>query len=173
MSSLVAVADVGRGIEFLGVAVIAISAAGSLGQFAVSMVRRSDREEAYRNVRRRVGQGILLGLEVLVAGDIVRTVAADPSLTSVAVLGAIVLIRTFLSVTIDTEVNGTWPWRRGLRPLRSKETDQDSVMPPPDEAATPVAKDPGWGIGQVCGGRGSSDQPLVTATPTNEVRTRI
>ena len=53
---------------------------------------------------------MLLGLEILVAGDIIRTVAVDPSLTSVAVLAGIVAIRTFLSVTIDTEVNGRWPW---------------------------------------------------------------
>ena len=48
---------------------------------------------------------------MLVAGDIIRTVAVNPALTSVAVLGAVVVIRTFLSVTIDTEVNGQWPWK--------------------------------------------------------------
>ena len=111
--------NIGRGIEVLGVAVIAISAAGSLTQFAATGLRRTDREVAYRRVRRNVGQGILLGLEVLVAGDIVRTVAVDPSLTSVAVLAGIVLIHTFLSVTIDTEVNGTWPWRRPPPPSRA------------------------------------------------------
>ncbi len=112
MTFTTAIEDVGRGIEFLGVAVIAAAAGGSLAQFAATALRRTDREVAYRRVRRNVGQGILLGLEVLVAGDIIRTVAVDPSLTSVAVLAGIVLIRTFLSVTIDTEVNGTWPWRR-------------------------------------------------------------
>jgi uncharacterized membrane protein len=128
MSSLVVVGDVGRAIEFLGVAVIAIAAGGALTQFAISAVRRADPEQAYRRVRRNVGQGILLGLEVLVAGDIVRTVAAEPSLTSVAVLGGIVLIRTFLSVTIDTEVNGTWPWRRDPRPAAPKPVENGSAI---------------------------------------------
>jgi len=103
---------VGRGIEGLGVLVIAGSAGWALARFATTLARRGDGAAAYRRVRRDVGQGILLGLEVLVAGDIIRTVAVDPSLTSVAVLGVIVMVRTFLSVTIDTEVNGTWPWQR-------------------------------------------------------------
>jgi uncharacterized membrane protein len=163
MSSLVAIADIGRGIEFLGVAVIAISAAGSLGRFAVSVLRGSDREEAYRRVRRHVGQGILLGLELLVAGDIVRTVAADPSLTSVAVLGGIVLIRTFLSVTIDTEVNGTWPWRRDLRPLPSRQTEHTSVIPPPEGVGIPIPENLGLDVGPECGGPGSNEHGIVVA----------
>ena len=76
------------------------------------MLRGIAPAEAYGTVRRRVGQGVLLGLEILVAGDIIRTVAVDPTLASVAVLAGIVAIRTFLSITIDTEVNGQWPWRR-------------------------------------------------------------
>ena len=106
------VEDVGRAIEALGVLVIAGSAGWALARFVVALAQRDDSAGAYRQVRRDVGQGILLGLEVLVAGDIIRTVAVDPSLTSVAVLGVIVMVRTFLSVTIDTEVNGTWPWQR-------------------------------------------------------------
>jgi uncharacterized membrane protein len=103
---------VGRTLEVLGVATIALSAFIALAAYAVAMLRGTAHAQAYATVRRRVGQGVLLGLEILVAGDIIRTVAVDPTLTSVAVLAAIVGIRTFLSVTIDTEVNGRWPWSR-------------------------------------------------------------
>jgi uncharacterized membrane protein len=60
-----------------------------------------------------LGQVILLGLELLVAGDIVKTVAAQPTLTSVAILGVIVIIRTFLSFSLEVEVDGRWPWQKG------------------------------------------------------------
>jgi len=65
-----------------------------------------------RRFRQQLGQTILLGLELLVAGDIVRTVAASPSLTSVAILAAIVLIRTFLSFSLEVEITGRWPWQK-------------------------------------------------------------
>ncbi len=104
---------VGRTLEALGVATIALSAAFALVAYLLALVRGTPPSLAYAAVRRGVGLGVLLGLEILVAGDIIRTVAVDPSLTSVAVLAGIVGIRTFLSVTIDTEVNGRWPWSRG------------------------------------------------------------
>ncbi|MEZ4236170.1 MAG: DUF1622 domain-containing protein [Myxococcota bacterium] len=67
---------------------------------------------AYRELRRGLGRAILLGLEFLVAGDIVRTVAIDPTLLGVAVLSIIVLVRTFLSFTLEMEIEGRWPWQR-------------------------------------------------------------
>ncbi len=106
------VEPVGRTLEVLGVATIALSAFLALVAYAVAMLRGAAHAQAYATVRRRVGQGVLLGLEILVAGDIIRTVAVDPTLESIAVLAGIVGIRTFLSVTIDTEVNGRWPWSR-------------------------------------------------------------
>lgn len=89
---------------------------GAAIAFAVTTVRLSRRESAvYLRFRRQLGQAILLGLELLVAGDIVRTVAAAPSLTSVAILAAIVLIRTFLSFSLQVETTGRWPWqKRGI-----------------------------------------------------------
>jgi uncharacterized membrane protein len=69
-------------------------------------------DEAYRVVRTVFGRSILLGLEFLVAADIIRTVAVEPSLENVAVLGVIVLIRTFLSFSLEVEIDGMWPWRR-------------------------------------------------------------
>ena len=66
----------------------------------------------YRRFRQQLGQTILLGLELLVAGDIIRTVASQPTLTSVAVLASIVLIRTFLSFSLEVEMTGRWPWQK-------------------------------------------------------------
>jgi hypothetical protein len=67
---------------------------------------------AYRRYRANLGRGILLGLELLVAADIIGTVAVTPSLQNLAVLGLIVLIRTFLSFSLEVEIEGRWPWQR-------------------------------------------------------------
>jgi uncharacterized membrane protein len=100
-------------VDAAGVAVIVIGAAIA---FAVGAVRLSRHEiEVYRRLRESLGRTILLGLELLVAGDIIRTVAATPTLTGVAVLAAIVLIRSFLSVSLEVEITGQWPWRRATR----------------------------------------------------------
>jgi uncharacterized membrane protein len=104
---------IGMIIDAAGVGVIVTGAAIA---FVAGAVRLSRRESAvYLRFRQQLGQAILLGLELLVAGDIVRTVAASPSLTSVAVLAAIVLIRTFLSFSLQVETTGRWPWqKRGI-----------------------------------------------------------
>lgn len=67
----------------------------------------------YRRLRERIGAAILLGLELLVAADIIRTIAERPTLNQVVVLGGVVLIRTFLSFTLAVELEGRWPWQRG------------------------------------------------------------
>ena len=96
----------GMAIDAAGVAVIV---AGAATAFVFSAVRLSRHEsDVYRRFRQRLSQAILLGLELLVAGDIVRTVATSPSLTSVAILAAIVLIRTFLSFSLEVETTGRW-----------------------------------------------------------------
>lgn len=101
---------VGKTIDAVGVAVIAlgalISAAG-----AVPRLRRKT-GDVYRVFRQQLGRSILLGLEFLVAADIIRTVAVTPDARSVAVLGGIVLIRTFLSFSLELEVTGYWPWQK-------------------------------------------------------------
>jgi uncharacterized membrane protein len=66
--------------------------------------------DVYESYRRQLSQGILLGLEFLVAADIIDTVAVEPTLRSVGVLGLIVAIRTFLSFTLEVEIAGRWPW---------------------------------------------------------------
>ncbi|MCZ7596338.1 MAG: DUF1622 domain-containing protein [Hyphomicrobium sp.] len=64
----------------------------------------------YRDYRANLGRGILIGLEILIAADILKSVVVDPTLQGIAVLGGIVLIRTFLSTSLDVEINGHWPW---------------------------------------------------------------
>ena len=76
--------------------------------------RRRDGGLAYRAMRQSFGGALLLGLEILVAGDLIRTVAVAPTLDNVIVLGLIVLIRTFLSFSLEIEMDGVPPWRKGL-----------------------------------------------------------
>jgi uncharacterized membrane protein len=101
---------IGKTIDAIGVAVIAGGAI--LAVFlTIGRVRQED-GGAYEFFRRRLGRAILLGLEFLVAADIIRTVAVTPSGESVAVLGGIVLIRTFLSFSLQLEMTGAWPWQQ-------------------------------------------------------------
>ena len=101
---------VGKTIDAIGVAVIAIgtliSAAGAVARW------RRNTGDVYRVFRQQLGRSILLGLEFLVAADIIRTVAVTPDARSVAVLAGIVLIRTFLSFSLELEVTGYWPWQK-------------------------------------------------------------
>jgi uncharacterized membrane protein len=101
---------IGTAIDAIGVAVIAGGAV-----LAVFMTLGKGRREdggAYDFFRRRLGRAILLGLEFLVAADIIRTVAVTPTAQSVAVLAGIVLIRTFLSFSLQLEMTGAWPWQQ-------------------------------------------------------------
>lgn len=101
-------------IDSAGVAVIVIGAIYATCIFARSMVRRRrpDVEDPFRIYRETVGRSILLGLEFLIAGDIIRTVAVAPSFKNVGVLAILVLIRSFLSVELEVEIDGYWPWQR-------------------------------------------------------------
>ena len=86
---------------------------GGLGAFvAFGRALRAGAAEPYENLRRNLGRSILLGLEVLIVADIVRTIIVDPTLESVAVLGIIVVIRILLSFALEVEIDGAWPWRR-------------------------------------------------------------
>src|SRR5215204_4513721 len=104
--------QVARGVEVVGIATLVLGLVLALVQAARVLIAGQDAEVAYRVVRTVFGRSILLGLEFLVAADIIRTVAVDPSLQNVGVLGLIVLIRTFLSFSLEVEIDGTWPWRR-------------------------------------------------------------
>lgn len=111
---------IGEVIDGAGVAVMVVGVVIAVGAAALQFSRHE--AGIYRSFRQQVGQVILLGLELLVAGDIVRTVATEPNLTSVAVLALIVLIRTFLSFSLEVELTGRWPWQqnttvpRGIKP---------------------------------------------------------
>jgi uncharacterized membrane protein len=100
----------GKVIDAVGVAVIV---GGALIALAATIVRlRGSEGGAYDAFRRQLGRSILLGLEFLVAADIIRTVAVTPTAQSVAVLAGIVAIRTFLSFSLQVEMTGSWPWQR-------------------------------------------------------------
>ncbi len=105
------IVTVGEVVDVVGVGITALGAFASLGVYGWRLVHGDADGEAYRTCRRSLGRAILLGLEFLVAGDIIRTVAIAPSLASVAVLAGIVLIRTFLSATLTVEVERRWPWQ--------------------------------------------------------------
>lgn len=101
------VETIGLLIDGIGVAVIVIGIAVS----AVRLVANRAPGDRYRRLRQDIGLSILLGLELLIAGDIIRTVAVTPTMDGVLVLGHIVLIRTFLSMTLQVELEGRWPWQ--------------------------------------------------------------
>ena len=96
--------------EIAGIAAIVIGSAAATIAFLGA--GRHPVYDRYRTYRQRLGQAILLGLELLVAADIINTVGVDPTLASVAVLGGVVLIRTFLSFSLEVEIEGRWPWER-------------------------------------------------------------
>jgi uncharacterized membrane protein len=98
---------VGKGIDGVGVGAMVL---GGLAATAAAVTRARD-AQTYRRYRQQLGRSILLGLEFLVAADIIRTVAVTPTLTSIAVLAGIVLIRTFLSFSLELEITGRWPWQ--------------------------------------------------------------
>lgn len=109
-------------LEAAGIAIIACGAVFSTVQGAVAYLRRIGATDVYSDYRRQLSRAILLGLEFLVAADIIRTVAIKPTFTSVGILGAIVIIRTFLSFTLEVEVSGRWPWA----PVRGKQLTSGS-----------------------------------------------
>jgi uncharacterized membrane protein len=109
---------IARGLEVIGILTLVLGLAAALVRAGLALRGVRGAEEGYRIVRTVFGRSILLALEFLVAADIIRTVAVQPSLQNVAVLGLIVLIRTFLSFSLEVEIDGRWPWRRTV-PIRS------------------------------------------------------
>jgi uncharacterized membrane protein len=108
---------VGEFVDFAGVAVMVIGAMVSIplalrGHQPRSLPAGAERLSTYRLYRQLLGRSILLGLELLVAADIIRTVAVTPTFESVGVLAIIVLIRTFLSFSLELEITGRWPWQK-------------------------------------------------------------
>jgi uncharacterized membrane protein len=118
--------QVARGVEVIGIVTLVVGLVIALARAGGILLGSRDAEQAYRVVRTVFGRSILLGLEFLVAADIIRTVAVEPSLENVAVLGVIVLIRTFLSVYLGVEIDGNWPWQRAAA------SQAGAISPEPD-----------------------------------------
>jgi uncharacterized membrane protein len=108
----------GRAVDAVGVLVIVAGALLASARFIVK--RHGEPGKSYRLYRQDLGRAILLGLEFLIAGDIIRTVVVAPTIENVLILGMIVLIRTFLSMALQLEVEGRWPWQR---------TEETSLLP--------------------------------------------
>jgi uncharacterized membrane protein len=98
-------------IDFAGVVIIALGALIGVILCAQDLLRQERALDAYSRLRTFLGRSLLLGLEFLVAGDIIKTVAIEPTFDSVIVLAIIVLVRTVLSLSIDVEIDGRWPWQ--------------------------------------------------------------
>ncbi|HWK39538.1 MAG TPA: DUF1622 domain-containing protein [Hyphomicrobium sp.] len=97
-------------LDIAAFAVILIAVAISTSVFIVRVLHTGFLAN-YRDYRANLGRGILIGLEILIAADILKSVVVDPTLDSILVLGGIVIIRTFLSISLDVEINGHWPWQ--------------------------------------------------------------
>jgi uncharacterized membrane protein len=102
---------IGKTLDGAGVAVIVVGLLATTLLYLKRLPQDADREQAYRSYRQGVGKAILLGLEILVAADIIRTVAVSPTFQSAGVLAIIVAIRTFLSVSLQVELDGRFPWQ--------------------------------------------------------------
>ncbi len=98
-------------VEAVGCGVMVFGGIWALGRFVMAVVGHQA-GDTYSRLRRDLGRVILLGLEILIIADIVRTVIVDPSIESVVVLGLIVVIRIILSFSLEVEIEGTWPWSR-------------------------------------------------------------
>jgi uncharacterized membrane protein len=100
-------------IELLGGFIIVAAIVASTVRYLSRLVRRQARLGRYREYKNSLARSLLLGLEILVAADVVRTIALEATLQSVLVLGTLVLIRTFLSWSLVVEIEGHWPWNQG------------------------------------------------------------
>ncbi len=102
---------ISEAIDFAGVVIIALGTVIGVILCARDLIRQESAVTAYGHLRTFLGRSLLLGLEFLVAGDIIKTVAIEPTFDSVIVLAIIVLVRTVLSLSIDVEIDGRWPWQ--------------------------------------------------------------
>jgi uncharacterized membrane protein len=103
---------VARCFEAAGIGVMVLGTLLAAAAIFLRGTKKLSIQARYRRLRQDLGSAILLGLELLVAADIIRTVSEFPTLEQVTILGAIVLIRTFLSFTLEVELEGKWPWQR-------------------------------------------------------------
>ncbi len=116
--------QIAKALELAGVAIIVGGIVLSSWWFLRDGSRAGDWQSAYPNYRSNIGRGILLGLELLVGADIIATITAPLTVMSVGLLAGIVLIRTFLSFSLETEIEGCWPWQRAAKDAVRGETEQ-------------------------------------------------
>lgn len=103
-----------RAVEVVGTGIIVVGAFGALAVFMLGFLgRQAPKADLIADFRSSLGRSILLGLEFLVAADIINTVAIEPTIRSLVVLAGIVAIRTFLSFSLEVEIDGRWPWQKG------------------------------------------------------------
>ncbi len=103
-------------LELLGIAVIVLFAVYATARNLFMLAVSPKKENLFQAYRIQLGRGILLGLEFLVAADIIKTVAIDFTFSSVGILAGIVMIRTFLSFALEMEITGKWPWQKNPGP---------------------------------------------------------
>jgi uncharacterized membrane protein len=119
--------DVVQVVEGVGVAILVVGGLGVLAHSAVLYLMPARRAKAYQYFRKHLGRAILLGLEVLIVADIIRTVIVDQTADSVAVLATIVVVRVVLSWSLAVEIDGVWPWKKhqdgGTSPAKVKDGD--------------------------------------------------
>ena len=98
-------------VEAVGATILVAGGLGAFARFTREILVRGGKD-AYGDLRKNLGRVILLGLEVLIIADIIRTIVVDQSVEGVAILGTIVLIRVILSFSLEVEIDGMWPWNR-------------------------------------------------------------
>jgi uncharacterized membrane protein len=113
-----------RLLELAGVAIIMGGIVVAAVLFVYSGLITRDWRTGYEECRSNLGRGILLGLELLVGADIISTITAPLTVQSVGLLGLVVIIRTFLSFSLETEIEGCWPWQRAAKGARSGRASQ-------------------------------------------------
>ena len=102
---------VGEVFDVFGVAIMVFGILIATVLSAPALLRAGERTEALHTYKIRIGRAMLLGLEVLIAADIVKTVALEPTIANISALGLLVVVRTFLSWTLSLEIEGRWPWQ--------------------------------------------------------------
>jgi uncharacterized membrane protein len=110
-------------VEILAVLIIVVAIVHALLRYTFRALIENEDEDHYQELKVRLGKALLLGLEILVAADIIRTVALEATLESVVILGLLVLIRTFLSWALVVEIEGRWPWHTTERDGKSPRGD--------------------------------------------------
>ena len=122
------ISDVAQVVEAVGAAIMIVGGFAALVAYVVSIFRSRAPLIEYQKLRERLSRAILLGLEVLIVGDIVRTIIVDPTIQSVGVLAMIVFIRIVLSFALEVEIDGVWPWNRGRLSTPGDPNDPGSRM---------------------------------------------